>query len=126
MISRLFVAKLHGSDGSVAWAISRGTAMTDRTGDIAVDAMGHVVLGASLNGTPTASGDALIESFDATNGSSRWAKMFATPGLDGVGNVIFGRNGDLYATVGLGGAFDFGMPIIGAAGPAAVLLRVAP
>ncbi len=122
----VFVAKLHGSDGSVAWAISRGTAGTDRAGDIAVDAMGHVVLGASLNGTPTANGDALLESFDASNGSSRWVKTIATPGPDGVGNVIFGRNGDLYATVGIGGAFDFGTPIIGAAGPAAVLLRIAP
>lgn len=122
----VFVAKLHGSYGSVAWAISRGTAMTDRIGDITVDAMGHVVLGASLNGMPTGSGDALLECLDASNGSSRWAKMFATSGPDGVGNVIYGRNGDVYATVGLGGTFDFGMPIIGAAGPAAVLLRVAP
>lgn len=122
----VFVAKLHGSDGSVAWAISRGTAGTDRSGDIAVDAMGRVVLGASLNGTPTANGDALLESLDASNGSSRWAKMFATPGSDGVGVVTYGRNGDVYATVGLGGTFDFGMPIIGAAGPAAVLLRIAP
>jgi hypothetical protein len=122
----VFVAKLHGSDGSVTWAISRGTAMTDRSGDIAVDAMGHVVVGASLNGTPTANGDALLESLDASNGSSRWAKMFATPGADGIGVVTNGRNGDIYATVGLGGTFDFGMPIIGAAGPAAVLLRIAP
>jgi hypothetical protein len=122
----VFVAKLHGSDGSVAWAISRGTAGTDRAGDIAVDAMGHVVIGASLNGTPMATGDALLESLDASNGSSRWAKMFATPGADGVGTVIYGRNGDVYATVGIGDAYDFGMPIIGAAGPAAVLLRIAP
>jgi hypothetical protein len=122
----VFVAKLRGSDGSVAWAISRGTAGTDRAGDIAVDAAGHVVLGASLNGTPTANGDALLESFDASNGASRWARMFATPGSDGVGVVTYGRNGDLYATVGIGGAFDFGTPIIGAAGPAAVLLRIAP
>jgi hypothetical protein len=122
----VFVAKLHGSDGSVAWAISRGTAMTDRAGDIAVDAMGHVVLGASLNGTPLANGDALLESFDASNGSSRWAKMFTTSGADGVSVVTYGRNGDVYATVGIGGPFDFGMPIIGAAGPAAVLLRIAP
>lgn len=122
----VFVAKLHGSDGSVAWAISRGTAGTDRAGDIAIDAMGHVVLGASLNGTPSANGDALLESFDASNGSSRWARMFATSGPDGVGVMTSGRNGDIYATVGLGGTFDFGMPIIGAAGPAAVLIRVAP
>jgi hypothetical protein len=122
----VFVAKLRGSDGSVAWAISRGTPGTDRAGDIAVDATGHVVLGASLNGTPMANGDALLESFDASNGSSRWARMFATPGSDGIGVVTYGRNGDLYVTVGIGGAFDFGTPIIGAAGPAAVLLRVAP
>ena len=110
---------------SSSWlrTLSSPTCIADAGG---VDTMGHVVLGASLNSTPTATGDALIESFDATNGSSCWAKMFAIPGSDGVGTVIFGRNGDLYATVGLGGAFGFGMPIIGAAGPAAVLLRVAP
>ncbi|HEX3760662.1 MAG TPA: hypothetical protein VHW23_18230 [Kofleriaceae bacterium] len=122
----VFVAKLHGNDGSVAWAISRGTAGTDRAGDIAVDAMGRVVLGASLNGTSMASGDALLEGLDASNGNTRWVKMFATPGGDGVGNVIYGRNGDVYATVGLGGAFDFGTPILGAAAPAAVLIRVTP
>jgi hypothetical protein len=40
--------------------------------------------------------------------------------------VTCGRNGDVYACVGIGGAFDFGMPVIGAPAPAAVLLRIAP
>lgn len=122
----VFVAKLHGSDGSVAWAISRGTAATDHVGDIAVDAMGRVVISASLNGTSTSNGDALLESFDASTGTTRWSKTIATPGPDGGGNVMYGRNGDVYATVGLGGDFDFGTPVLGAAAPAAVLLRVTP
>lgn len=122
----VFVAKLRGNDGSVAWAISRGSVMTDRAGDIAVDGAGYVVIGASLKGTPTATGDALIESLDASNGSSRWSKTVATSGADMASTVTYGRNGDVYALVNVGGAFDFGMPILGAAGPAAVLLRIAP
>jgi len=122
----IFVAKLRGSDGSVAWAISRGTAMTDRINDLAVDAAGHVVLSGWVNGLPTAAGDGLLENLDAANGSSRWQKMFATPGSDSSGTVTFGRNGELYALVGLGGPFDFGVPIIGAASPAAVMLRIVP
>ena len=122
----VFIAKLRGSDGSVAWAVSRGGAMTDRAGDIAVDRAGHVVFGGSVNGTPMAAGDALLESLDAGNGSSRWAKTFATPGSDGATTMTYGRNGDVYAIINLGGTFDFGMPIIGAASPAAVVLRIAP
>jgi hypothetical protein len=40
--------------------------------------------------------------------------------------LTYGRNGDVYALVGLSGAFDFGQPMIGAPGPAGVLLRLAP
>jgi hypothetical protein len=121
----VFVAKLHGNDGSVAWAISLGTATTDRAGDLAVDAAGHVVFSGSVAGSPSAAGDARIESFDAMNGASRWKKIIATPGADGSSAVTIGRNGDVYALVGLGGSFDFGMPIIGAASPSAVVLRIA-
>ena len=122
----IFIAKLHGNDGSVAWAVSRGSTTTDRAGDLAVDAAGHVVLGASVNASPTANGDALLESFDASNGASRWSKMFSTAGADSASAVTYGRNGDLYAVVNIGGSYDFGMPVIGAASPAAVLLRIAP
>jgi hypothetical protein len=31
--------------------------------------------------------------------------------------LTYGRNGDLYALVGVGGPYDLGMPIIGAASP---------
>lgn len=122
----VFVAKLHGNNGSVAWAVSIGTATTDRANDLAVDGAGHVVFTGSVAGSATATGDAVIESFDGSNGSSRWKKTFATPGSDGGSSVTYGRNSDLYALVGIGGPFDFGMPVIGAASPAAVMLRIAP
>lgn len=124
--SDIFVAKLRGSDGSVAWAISRGGAMTDHAGDIAVDGAGHVVFGGSLDGMPGAAGDALLESLDATSGATRWTKKFATAGSDIAATMTYGRNGDVYAIVNLGGGFDFGMPIIGVASPSSVVLRIAP
>jgi hypothetical protein len=68
----------------------------------------------------------LLESLDASNGTSRWAKTFATTGSDGAATMTYGRNGDVYAILNLGGAFDFGMPIIGAPSPAAVVVRIAP
>jgi len=40
--------------------------------------------------------------------------------------VTFGRNGDIYALVNLPSPYDFGVPVIGGAGYAAVLLRIAP
>jgi hypothetical protein len=122
----IFVAKLRGSDGSVAWAISRGGAMNDRAGDIAVDSAGHVVFGGTIDGTPAAAGDALLESVDASNGASRWVKKFASSGSDTATAMTYGRNGDVYAVVNLGGPFDFGVPVIGPAGPASVILRIAP
>jgi len=51
---------------------------------------------------------------------------FATPGADSASAVTYGRNGDVYALVGLGGPINFTMPVIGAASPAAVMLRIAP
>jgi hypothetical protein len=130
-IADIFVAKLRGSDGSVAWAVSIGSVADDRVGDIAVDAAGHVAMvgsvGGAIDGGTSAGGvDSLVASFDAASGTSRWRKVYSTSGDDRASALTFGRNGDLYACVGIGGAYDFGMPIIGAPGPAAVLLRIAP
>lgn len=127
----VFVVKLHGNDGSAAWAVSLGSTGIDGVGDIAVDAAGHVVLAASLGGpidggTSAGGVDALIATFDAANGTAGWRKVFSTIGDDRASAVTFGRNGDIYAVVNMGGAYDFGMPIIGQASPAAVLLRIAP
>lgn len=126
-----FVVKLHGNDGSVAWAVSLGSVNDDRIGAIAVDAAGHVVIGGAVGGpidggTSLGGTDAFFASFDSATGSSRWRKVYSTAGNDGGSGLTYGRNGDVYACLGLAGAFDFGMPIIGAPSPASVLLRIAP
>lgn len=127
----IFVAKLHGTDGSVVWAVSIGSVNNDGAGDIAVDAAGHVVLVASVGGaidggTSAGGSDAVLASFDGATGNSRWRKVYSTAQNDGSSAVTYGRNGDVYACVGIGGDVDFGVPIIGAQAPAAVLLRIAP
>ena len=127
----IFVAKLRGSDGSVAWAQSIGSTGDDGILDLAADAAGHVVVagavgGAIDSGTSAGGVDALVASFDASNGNAGWRKVFSTAKDDRSFAVTFGRNGDVYALVNVGDAFDFGMPILGAAAPSAVLLRIAP
>ena len=52
--------------------------------------------------------------------------MYPATGADSTSALTYGRNGDLYAVVNIGGPYDFGMPVIGAPSPAAVLLRIAP
>ena len=116
----IFVAKLRGTNGSVAWAIQLGTPLDDSASRILVDKAGHPVVVGSLNG------DALIASFDASNGAMRWQKQVATAGPDGVFNASIGATGDIYAVVNLGGPFDFGKPLIGPPAPASVVMRIAP
>lgn len=134
----IFLAKLRGSDGSVAWAVSLGAppapppaVSTDAVADLAVDSAGHVVLAGSvtgsLDGKPAAGGlDAFFASFDAGNGTLRWRDLYGTDVDDRAFAVAIGRNGDVYGVVDLGGPYNFGTPIIGAANPSAVLLRLAP
>ncbi|HEX7843169.1 MAG TPA: hypothetical protein VF469_37115, partial [Kofleriaceae bacterium] len=127
----IFVAKLHGNDGSVAWAQSIGSTGDDAILDLAADAAGHVVasgyVGGPIDGGTSAGGvDSLVASFDAANGNPRWRKVFSTSGDERSFAITYGRNGDVYALIGIGGPYDFGMPVIGAASPAAVLLRIAP
>ncbi|HSR99227.1 MAG TPA: hypothetical protein VLM79_19375 [Kofleriaceae bacterium] len=116
----IFVAKLRGTNGSVAWAIQLGTTGDDSVSRILVDKAGHPVVVGSLNG------DALIASLDASNGTMRWQKQVATAGPDGVFNASIGATGDIYAVVNLGGTFDFGKPLIGPAAPASVVMRIVP
>ena len=103
----------------------------DGIADIAVDGAGHVAisgtLGGPLDGGPAQTNvDALVAGLDAATGNVRWRKVYATAGDDRAFALTSGRNGDVYACVGLGGAFDFGVPVIGAASPASVLVRIAP
>jgi hypothetical protein len=129
--SDIFVAKLHGNDGSVAWAQSIGSLGSDGPSDLAIDTAGHVAVTGNVGGpidggTSAGAIDAVVASFDANNGTPRWRKVFSTAGDDRNFAVTYGRNGDLYMLVDIGGSYDFGVPIIGAASPAAVLLRIAP
>jgi hypothetical protein len=116
----IFVVKLRGTNGSVAWAIQLGTADDDSASRIIVDKAGHPVVVGSLNR------DALVASFDAANGTTRWQKQVATAGSDGVFTAAIGATGDIYAVVNLGGTFDFGKPLIGPPAPASVVMRIAP
>jgi hypothetical protein len=116
----VFVAKLRGATGAVAWAIQLGTAGEDSANRILVDKAGHPVVVGSLDR------DALIASFDPGNGAMRWQKQVATAGSDGVFSASIGATGDIYAVVNLGGPFDFGVPLIGPPAPTSVLLRLAP
>jgi hypothetical protein len=127
----IFIAKLHGGDGSVAWVKSIGSVGDDSVGDIAVDGAGHVALVGAVagpidGGTSLGGVDSLLASFDAQDGASRFRNVFSTAGDDRASAVTYGRNGDVYALIGLGGTFDFGMDVIGGNSYAAVLLRVAP
>ncbi len=127
----VFVAKLRGENGTVAWATSFGAAGDDGGGEIAVDAQGRVAVVATvsgpLDGSPATAGlDAALLSFDGGNGARRWHHVYSTPGDDRGQVAIYGRDGDLYAGVSLAGPFDFGRPVLGAPNPAAVLMRIVP
>jgi hypothetical protein len=116
----IFVAKLHGDSGTVAWAVQLGTTGDDGPNRIVVDAAGHPVIIGGMNN------DAVIASFEPSNGSIRWQKMIATTGVDYGWTISVGSTGDLYAVVNLGGAFDFGKPLTGPAVPASVVMRIVP
>jgi hypothetical protein len=82
-----FVAKLRGSDGSVVWAESLGTAADDFIGALAVDAAGHgitaITLAGALPGTVSAGGlDGLVAGFNTADGSQRWHLAVSTAGDD--------------------------------------------
>ncbi|HEV7557466.1 MAG TPA: hypothetical protein VGO00_18505, partial [Kofleriaceae bacterium] len=72
----IFVAKLHGNNGTVAWAVQVGGVGEDRPSRLVVDKAGHPVFTASVNN------DAIIASLDPDNGSIRWQKMIASTGTD--------------------------------------------
>jgi hypothetical protein len=65
-------------------------------------------------------------SLDPMNGAPRWRKVLSTTGDDRSFAVTYGRNGDVYALVNMVSPYHFGVPVIGAANYAAVVLRIAP
>jgi hypothetical protein len=126
-----FIAKLDGTNGSPIWAISFGSPGAENAGRIALDNNGHVAfaggLAGALNGGPTLGGaDGYVAEFSQKDGSLIWQHVFSTAGDDGGGGVVYGESGDLIASVGLGGAYDFGMPVIGDPNPLDVLIRIKP
>ncbi len=135
----IFVAKLRAGDGTVAWAISLGSAPSasasgiDGVSDLVVSSTGQLALSGTLNGAldaqPAGGGvDALVASFYTDTGATRARTVYGTDGPDRSFALAYGRDHDLYAVVSLGGPYDFGsnVPFIGAPGPAAVLLRLMP
>lgn len=116
----IFVAKLHGDTGAVAWAAQLGGVGDDVVNRIVVDNNGNLAL---IGGT---NNDALIASLDSTNGAVRWTRLIATTGTDYGWTMSLGSTGDLYAVVNLGGTFDFGKPLIGPPSAASVVIRLAP
>ena len=127
----IYVAKLSGVDRSVQWAKQISSPGEDNVRGIAVDAHGHVAVGAWVTGTldgdtPLGGADAVIAEYDATSGNLLWRKIFSTAGDDRAYFMTYGTSGDLYAIVNMGGAYDFGHPIIGPASPASLILRIAP
>ncbi len=127
-----FIAKLKGSDGSPVWAISFGSTANENAGRSTVDGKGHLAfsgnVAGALDGMPTAGGhDAYVAEFSTADGSLIWQHLYSTAGDDGGGGVVYGATtGDLFASVGLGGTYDFGMPITGDPNPLSVLIRIAP
>ena len=127
-----FIAKLSGSDGSPIWAISFGSTGDEHAGRSTVDANGHLAfsgtVAGALDGMPTLGGaDAYVAELDTKDGSVIWQHLYSTPADDGGAGVVYGTmTGDLFASVSIGGAFDFGMPIIGDPDPLDVLIRIAP
>jgi hypothetical protein len=131
-LSDIFVAKLSGTDGSAIWATSWGGSGDDGVRGTIVDAQGHVfvagwAVGTIDNTVPTLGGaDAVITSYAASDGAIRWRHIYSTAGDDRAWPTTFGTTGDYYVAVHLGGAYDFGTPIIGPANPSSVIMRFAP
>jgi hypothetical protein len=116
----IVIAKLRGSDGTVLWAVSLGSDADDSAMHITTDAAGNPVVSGFLGS------DAFITSFDTRTGAARWQHTIHTTGASYGWTLTTGVDGDLYAVVNLGGAFDFGVPLIGPPGPASVILRITP
>jgi len=123
----VFVAKLHGNDGTVAWAVSIGSATTDRANEHrGRRRWPRRVLG--LDGRlPDRGGRRADRELRhcqrhvalAQDESPRPVPTAARPSPSAATAMSM-------RIVNIGGAYDFGVPIIGASSPSAVVLRIAP
>jgi hypothetical protein len=97
----VFVAKLHNSDGSVAWAKSFGSTGDDVAEDIAINAFGQLIVSASIagpivtGGPSFGDGDAALVSYD-NDGARLWSKVLGTGGTDIGSGVAASSDGSFY------------------------------
>jgi hypothetical protein len=129
----IFVAKLRNSDGSVVWAKSFGSTGDDGASAIAINSSGQIVVSGDISGPLQAGGafsgatDAVLASF-ASDGTQLWTKVIGTSGSDHGSGVTNGSNA-FYAAIDLAsdiGPTIEGVPIVGAAAPVGLLLKIQP
>lgn len=113
--SDAFLAKLDPL-GNVVWAKQFGTTGEDDIGGIGFGQGGQVYaaggVSGPLNGNPYAGTiDAALVGFDM-NGNRAWSQQFGSSGLDGLGQVVTGADGELYAAGRVYGSID-GQPYSG-------------
>jgi hypothetical protein len=127
------VVKLKGSDGSVVWAKSFGSATDDEAGGVAVNSAGEVLVSGSITGPITQNGpwngdsDAIFAAYDK-QGNLLWTKIVGTTGTD-YGSGVTAASDGFYVLADLGGNIGptvDGVTIQGAPQPAGLLLKIAP
>jgi hypothetical protein len=130
----VFVAKLNGADGSVAWATSFGSTGDDSASAIAINSTGQLLVSANVVGPITmggpsfGNGDAALISYSNT-GTHLWTKILGTSGTDYGSEVTASSDGSFYANINLGaniGPTIEGVKILGASDPTGLLLKIAP
>jgi hypothetical protein len=90
------------ANGSLRWKRQLGTAETDSTSGVAVDAVGNVYMAGTTDGrlapqdTPTGlGGDLFLVSYDAS-GKQRWVRQFGASTQEGMGGIATGTDGHVY------------------------------
>jgi hypothetical protein len=129
----IFVAKLRNTDGSIVWAKSLGSTGDDGASGIAVRPSGQIAITGTISGPLQVGGpgngasDVVVASFTA-DGVPLWTKVLGTSGMDYGGTVTSGPTAFYVALdlgAGLGPTIE-GVPIVGAASPVGLLLKIQP
>jgi hypothetical protein len=127
----VFLVKLRGADGSVAWATSFGSDKTDNSGSLALDAGGRVLVSATLAG-PIEPGGAFAGGLDAcvasylASGQRAWVKVLGTTGDDRGWAVRGGSEGVYFGFSVAGALATLGVPITGPAAYTGLVLKIVP
>jgi hypothetical protein len=127
----IYVAKLSRVDGGAVWATSIGSPGSDNLLGVAVDPSGRVLVSGNAAGALNLGGgnagglDAFLACYEGA-GQLRWKRVIGTGGDDRGWGVTFGADGMAYATVTVAGPVDLGVPLIGPANPAGLVLKIVP